>query len=195
MPSEAYAWANFDTDESVVWSGHPRITSIISSVVILAIIAIGLAIYKPLWGAIGVVLGLLGVGFGYLALKNTEYVLTNKRLYRKAGVFGENSESASLEKIQNKTLSKGVFGSLFGYGSVSISTAAGAGDLDINNIDDPKEVKQLLNEQHSKALGNATATTDRRTGQEGVSVMEVAEELERFRENLETLNQTTEARK
>jgi len=195
MPSEAYAWANFDTDESVVWSGHPRITSIISSVVILAIIVIGLAIYNPLWGAIGVVLGIFGVGFGYLALKNTQYVLTNKRLYRKAGVFGENSESASLEKIQNKTLSKGVFGSIFGYGSVSISTAAGAGDLDINNIDDPTEVKQLLDEQHSKVLGNITATTGRSTGQESVSVMEVADELERFRKNLQTLNQTTGARK
>lgn len=57
---------------------------------------------------------------------NTELAITNKRVVGKAGFINSASLDAPLNKIQNVAVSSGLFGKIFNYGNVKITTAAGA---------------------------------------------------------------------
>ncbi len=61
---------------------------------------------------------------------NTELAITNKRLVGKVGVINTNSLDAPLNKIQNASVSSGLGGKIFNYGTINIQTAAGSYTFD-----------------------------------------------------------------
>ena len=56
---------------------------------------------------------------------NIELAITSRRVIGKAGVVNSSAMDAPLDKVQNCSVSSGLGGKIFGYGTVVIDTAAG----------------------------------------------------------------------
>lgn len=127
-------WLSLDGDENILWQGEPRIQSIIPAIVIgvltLPILGLGLLIILAAW----------------FNIKNTDFVVTDKGLYRKTGVLSRSVQKIGFDKIQNISFSQGIFGNAFDYGNVEISTAGGGGvEMTFRSIGSPREVQDLIN--------------------------------------------------
>lgn len=155
-----------DSHESVTWTGQPRITTVLpalatgvlfvafgvvsslleETLLFLAVVPIGAAI--PLWK--------------YLAIQGTQYVITDQALYVKHGVVTRHVTQANLETVQNSAYSQDITGSMFGYGSVEFEIAGG-NDLSFRAIDDPREIRTLVDRaaSHNDGLdGNDQQESD-----------------------------------
>jgi uncharacterized membrane protein YdbT with pleckstrin-like domain len=100
---------------------------------------------------VGIPLSLVLIGIpivvsAYLQRENTAYVVTTDALYRKSGVLSRSVQRVDFGKVQNTTYSQGFFGRQFGYGTVDVSTAGGAGvELAFESVPEPKRVQELVN--------------------------------------------------
>lgn len=75
----------------------------------------------------------------------TELAVTNKRVVGKAGFINSASLDAPLNKIQNASVSSGLWGKIFNYGTLTIHTASGVFKFDgIKNADSFKGI--LMNQ-------------------------------------------------
>lgn len=153
-------WFPADADEAVVWRGAPRLRRVLPTVaasscwiVLLAAIAVvGPAPTRAvprvvlLGGAVLLSLPAVAVAAAaYLRTANVAYVLTERSVYRKAGVLSTAVTRLDLETVQGTSLQKDLWGSLFDYGTISISTAGSDGvDLRLSDLDDPDPVRQQL---------------------------------------------------
>lgn len=142
-------WRWLDADETVVWEGRPRLTTIAGSVVV------GLAVLVAAgWLAATVDLrlaavGLLGVPLplvAYLRVQRTTYLVTTRAIWVKTGVLGRSVRRITLSKVQNTAYEQSVRGSLFGYGTVTVEVAGGE-DVDFRRISEPRSVQEAINEQ------------------------------------------------
>lgn len=142
-------WRWLAAEESVVWEGRPRLSTMLDSV------AVGLAVLVAAgWLAVSVdprlaVGGLLGLPipvWGYLRITNTTYLVTTRATWVKTGVLGRSVRRISLSKVQNTAYEQSVRGSLFGYGTVTIEVAGGR-DIQFRRIDDPRPVQEGIDDQ------------------------------------------------
>ena len=129
-----FDWLNLDRNEEVLWSGEPRVQSIAPALIIgvftIPVLGLGLVI-------------ILGAWFN---IKNTDFVVTNKALYKKTGVLSRSVQEIEFDKIQNISFSQGIFGNVFDYGNIDISTAGGHGvEMKFRSIGDPRDVQDLIN--------------------------------------------------
>jgi uncharacterized membrane protein YdbT with pleckstrin-like domain len=167
--TEEIDWFSPDPDETVVWTGHPRVWRIWGSVasgLVVSVVALVVAyvvttqvslaptdsvpVDAIAWGvAILVVLSqVVSAASAYARTVNTHYVLTDKRIYRKEGVLSEHVSNVGVDRVQETTLSKDVTGNLFDYGTVAISTAGSGGtDLALTDLTDPETFRDHLQEQ------------------------------------------------
>ena len=76
---------------------------------------------------------------------NNELGLTSKRLIGKVGTLAFKAMDAPLNKIQNISVSFGVFGRLFGYGAIKINTASGV--FAFKGVRAPDIFKNIIMEQ------------------------------------------------
>jgi uncharacterized membrane protein YdbT with pleckstrin-like domain len=129
----AFDWLSLDDDESVVWQGKPHQSSLVPALVVgvpLSLVLIGIPILVA----------------AYLQRENTAYVVATDALYRKSGVLSRSVQRVDFGKVQNTTYSQGFFGQRFGYGTVDVSTAGGAGvELAFESVPEPKRVQELIN--------------------------------------------------
>lgn len=169
MTSE-YEWLSLDPDESVVWTGRPRVWRIVGTVAgaaVLSLLALAGAVFvttqvtldaaefpaRPglvVWGVVAliVVSQVATVAWAYLKVEHTDYVLTDRRIYLKTGVLSETVTSVGVDRVQNTTLRKDVTGNLFDYGTVAVSTAgSGGADLAVSDLNDPEAFRDALQEQ------------------------------------------------
>ena len=163
---QEFDWISLEEGENVEWTGKPRIVSIIPAI-FLGIMLLPLA-------GIGIVVMIAA----YLQIKNTDFVVTNRGIYRKTGVLSRSVQKIGFEKIQNISFSQGVLGNYFGYGDVDISTAGGSGiEMSFNSIENPKEIQELINRRiHSEK-------DETRTKRE--LMVEILDEVRKIREALE----------
>jgi membrane protein YdbS with pleckstrin-like domain len=133
-----------NADEKVLWSGKPEkkafVLPAIASIPI-GLFFLGFSLFW-MWGvstASGapeffVLFGLLFViiGFGItigpliwqlLRYRNTEYMITDKRLITQSGAIGLDTRFVDFDKIQEVYVKIGVFDKLFGTGSLYAMTA------------------------------------------------------------------------
>lgn len=130
-----FDWISLDDDEEVVWADTPHKSSLVPALIM------GVPLVFVLVG-IPLIIG------AYLSRENTEYVVTNRALYRKSGIISRNVQRVDFGKVQNTTYSQSFFGQQFGYGTVEVSTAGGSGvELTFDSIPDPKRVQELVNKQ------------------------------------------------
>lgn len=161
MPEE-FPWLSLDPDEEVVWSGTPRL-HVVLPVVLGAVVVAGLAIVAApqTWiGALAVLAGLAMIGVAVTYVRNVEFVVSTKYLYQKRGVLGRAVTQVGLQNVQDATLRQGVFGTQFGHGTISFSTAGGDGDeLRMYAIGDPTTVKARVDEHVAKARSAASGSS------------------------------------
>lgn len=171
--TEEMNWFSPDPEETVVWTGQPRMwriwgsvaRGVVVSVVVLVVayvvttrvslpptssLPLPLPADAVVWG-VGVLVVLsqvVSVAGAYARTVNTDYVLTDKRVYRKQGVLSEHVSNVGVDRIQETTLSKDMTGNMFDYGTVAISTAGSGGtDLALTDLDDPETFRDRLQEQ------------------------------------------------
>ncbi|UWG47561.1 putative membrane protein, contains bPH2 (bacterial pleckstrin homology) domain [Halanaeroarchaeum sp. HSR-CO] len=143
-----------DTNESVEWTGRPRITTILPTVVtgvLLVVIGIG----GSVTGESALFLALIPLGVAipvwkYFALQGIQYVITDEALYVKRGVLTRSVTQSNLETVQNSSFGQDITGSIFGYGTVTFEIAGG-GDISFRAIEDPRAIR---------ALADRTASND-----------------------------------
>lgn len=78
----------------------------------------------------------------------TKLVITNKRVSGKTGLINTNELDSPLNKINGIQVKQGLFGKMFNYGTISITTASTVFNFDY--IDKPNEFKTILNNQIEK---------------------------------------------
>lgn len=82
---------------------------------------------------------------GIFAYFTTELAVTNKNVIGRVGFISKKVMSSPLNKVQNVSVSKRLFGSIFGYGKVKIDTAAGS--YSFKYIKKPEEFKKVVFDQ------------------------------------------------
>ena len=142
-------WRWLDTDETIVWEGRPRLTTIAGSVIVgLAVLvaAGGFAVTVDPRLAAG---GLLGVAlpiWAALYITRTTYLVTTRAVWVKTGVLGRSVRRVTLSKVQNTAYEQSVRGSLFGYGTVTVEVAGGD-DIDFRRISNPRSVQETITDR------------------------------------------------
>lgn len=184
-----YDWLTLTDGEAVVWSGQPRRRSVLKVVFVVAALVVAAGVVDPMYGLATLPLGALLIGWLYLRIVNTDYVLTDRSVYRRTGVLGETVSRASVAKVQNVDFSKGVVGNQFGFGTVEVSTAGG-GDVRIANVHDPEEPKEVLDEHAKRTEGVGMDASGAGGGHDPAAVARLEEEAEALREVAESLEET-----
>jgi hypothetical protein len=88
--------------------------------------------------------------YRYLDRRVNIWAVTNERLIDEWGILTHKSKENPLDKINDIAVEQTILGRLFGYGGISVQTAAKAGETIIEFVERPEELKQTINEQ--KAL-------------------------------------------
>ena len=73
-----------------------------------------------------------------------EFVVTNRRVLRKVGLFAREAEHAPIEKIQDITIDQGVTARLLGYGTVALETASERGRIVFPDIARPEAFRNAI---------------------------------------------------
>lgn len=104
-------------------------------------------------------LGASVVAFLVRRIRNTadEFVVTNRRVMRKVGIFAREAEHAPIEKIQDVTLDQGMTARLLGYGTVILETASERGRIVFPDIARPDAFRNAIWGQSTAAGSPAAA--------------------------------------
>ena len=104
--------------------------------------------WVPMW--LWLLLGLVTLGltwlialYEFLRLKYTEQGVTNKRVVLKTGIISRKTEEMKLASIETVEIDQGVWGRIFGFGTVKV-TGRGISDVVYRGIDDPMAVKRQI---------------------------------------------------
>jgi len=81
--------------------------------------------------------------YEFLRLKFTEQGVTNKRVILKRGIISRNTEEMKLSSIETVEINQGIFGRIFGFGTVKI-TGRGISNVVFKGMDDPMGVKRQI---------------------------------------------------
>lgn len=140
------AWLTLESGESIEWEANPRRMRaapavIVSLAVAAAAIGAGVAVDRLAFAAL-LVAPLPGL-YAYLRVRNTEFVVTDRALYRKRGLLGLDVRTVVLTRVQNTQSTRGILGNAFGYGTVDVEVAGGR-DLRFYDIYDPDDVRRLI---------------------------------------------------
>ena len=157
-------WLSVDADETVVWQGAPRVRRILptaaAATLWIALLVLAVTVGPrvapvPARAFPGVVLAgaalllagpaVAAVAWAYLRTTNVEYVLTDRNCYRKSGVLSTRVSRIGLSTVERTSLSKDVWGNLFDYGTVAVSTAgSGGAEVTFTDLNDPETFRDEL---------------------------------------------------
>lgn len=166
---EPPAWLPSVGDERVRWRGGPRVQTVIPAaaiglalVVAGAVLAAGVLpfglglsplvrdVVAGLFVAVGVAMPL----YASLDVRNTDYVVTDRGVYRKDGVLSRSVTAVGFETIQNVGYAQGVTGTLFDYGTLGFETAGSQGtEVSFADVNDPRSIERLVSEHLGSARG------------------------------------------
>lgn len=106
-----------------------------------------------------------------LPITFTRYRLSEDRIFRETGLLNLKEEEVLLYRVQDLELKRSLFQRIFGVGTVCVhSSDKTTPHLDLLNIKNPREVKELLHRQvEEKKLSRRMRTTELlgSEGQEG----------------------------
>lgn len=111
-----------------------------------------------------------------LVRKYNLWVITNQRIIDEYGVLSANAKESPLDKINNVSYHQSLWGRLFGYGDISIQTAAEMGGTLYTNLAHPKLVKETITtargkfsrsffDEEGQAFANAVNMKENKTAQ------------------------------
>lgn len=97
---------------------------------------------------IPVLVGLVMLLYVYVMLKTTAFVVTDKRVVAKTGVFSVNMSEVRIEDVRGVNLSQSLWQRIIDAGTVFVGTAAtGGAEIVMNGIASPKQVVASVNAQ------------------------------------------------
>jgi uncharacterized membrane protein YdbT with pleckstrin-like domain len=200
-------WLSLEPGEEIAWMGSPRLRRIISSVATFVLWSLAALVGafvltaflhnelpvedQVVWGiaVLWTLIQVIGPAQAYLRTRNTDYLLTNKNIYKKTGVWSENVTRVGIDKIQSTQLKKDFFGNIFDYGTILISTAGGRGiEMSIEDLDDPDELRTKLRSKMAQASDEERHES--RYGQDGVdpeTVQILVDEAQKMRVTAENI--------
>ncbi len=85
----------------------------------------------------------------WLAWRNTEQGVTNKRVIYKHGIISRKTDEMRLNAIESVMINQGISGRMLGYGTVTV-TGRGIGDVAMKWMDDPMRVKREIENADDK---------------------------------------------
>ena len=89
------------------------------------------------------VIGLIGV---FIAIRTTEFGLTNRRLIGKRGFIRRRSLELLLTKVESISVSQSLWGRLFNYGTIVVVGTGGTREP-FGFIEDPLKLRQAVQRQ------------------------------------------------
>ena len=151
-------WLVPSEGESIRWVGGPRVQSaypwlalgglgllagllaaVVSAISLLVVAVVPFALVLALWG--------------YLSIERVEFVVTTEALYARAGVLGIRVTEVDLTRVQNTELRQHALARALGYGTISIDTAGGEESLEFWNVEDPQQIRLLIDDRVDRAQG------------------------------------------
>lgn len=104
-----------------------------------------------------------------LPITFTRYRLSEDRIFRETGLLNLREEEVLLYRVRDLELKRSLFQRIFGVGTVCVhSSDKTTPHLDLLNIKNPREVKELLHRQvEEKKLSRRMRTTELLGGEEG----------------------------
>lgn len=91
------------------------------------------------------------IPYFFLRYKFDEVVLTNQKFHVREGLIWKSSVSTPLRKINNVAYKQGLFGRIFGYGTIVIESAATSGMTDYPYIKNPELAKSQIEQAIEQA--------------------------------------------
>jgi uncharacterized membrane protein YdbT with pleckstrin-like domain len=159
-----------DPSEELLWSGSPRLSAAVpASVGGLALVLVGAALLGGLAGdsfelelvSAGVVLlGLAVPAYTVIDLRRTTYAVSDRALYARSGVLSRQVRRMGLDRVQNSAWRHSVTGGIFGYGTVNIESAGGESAVRFVRIEDPREVRALVDRRVALAADSIPGTVE-----------------------------------
>ena len=104
--------------------------------------------------------------YRYLDRRVNIWAVTNERLIDEWGILTHKSKENPLDKINDIVVEQTILGRLFGYGGISVQTAAKAGETIIEFVEKPEELKQTINEQKALRAEREAGPDAREAGHE-----------------------------
>lgn len=142
---------------------------------ITLVISIFITVLFEITPFVGVIISLLLLVYKLIEKYTSYWILTNKRIIDKHGVFSVNSKETQIEKINNVTYHKPFLGRIFGYGTVRIQSAAEAGAMIHRLVQNPRKLKDTiieLQEQRNEILSTGINVSNTKT------VKKISDEIE-----------------
>ncbi|WP_460367226.1 PH domain-containing protein [Actinocorallia lasiicapitis] len=150
-------------DEQIVLDFHPHWTTLLKSILLLALITIAagaIIFFTPDWDAqTQIRLGVAAVGaLAALALSlvpflrwfTTRYILTTHRLVIRIGIFSRTGRDLPLTRVNDATFSHNLIQRILGTGTLTVESGGENGQLVLRNIPKVEEVQrdmyELINE-------------------------------------------------
>ena len=103
--------------------------------------------------------GALHLGFFFIVPATTEIVITTYRFVFKTGLIARNTQEVSLSKIEEIILTQSFWGRIFGYGKL-VLRGTGVGVISLPNLDDPIQVRKIIENARSNLRRGTTAGSD-----------------------------------
>jgi len=79
-----------------------------------------------------------------LRARADEFVVTDRRILHKVGIFAHETRQCPLERIQDVTVDQSFFGRLLGYGDLGIETASERGQILFPTIRNPEALRTAI---------------------------------------------------
>ena len=76
--------------------------------------------------------------------RTDEFVVTDRRILHKVGVFAHETRQCPLERIQDVTVDQTFWGRLLGYGDLAIETASERGQILFPTIEHPERLRTAI---------------------------------------------------
>lgn len=94
-----------------------------------------------------VIVGVAMVGYSYVQWWVEDYVVTNQKVMKVAGLLRKRTSGAALEKINDVIMEQGPLGRMLGYGTLQVSTASDTSDLTYRTMRKPAEFRREMLDQ------------------------------------------------
>jgi membrane protein YdbS with pleckstrin-like domain len=161
----SYARKQLARGEEVVYDGGQHWFAVVVRVwwaIVLAVLSLAVLLWALSWdesplrpivqiaALIGWVVAFVKMGTAVWAWRNTEFLVTTRRLVRAEGILNKVVMDANLEKVNDAHLTQGLLGRILGYGDLDVMTAADemGGVEDFPMLADPIDFKvAMLNQK------------------------------------------------
>jgi len=138
-----------------------------------------LAVNVPLWSALALLVVAALIVWRWVDWANDYIAVTTWRVthHERVALIYESRSEAPLDRIQNINVERRFWGSLLGYGTVTIETASAVGSLRFDRLPHPEELREIIFAQLSRVRATQLAAERHLIRDELVSRLQ--EELDR----------------